>query len=231
MKIPWNKGLTKETDSRVKSGWCIGLTKKDHPGLMGVSLSMLGNKRGVGHIFEPTKVTRKRMAIAQLGNTNGKGNLGNKLTAKHRDNISKALIGHKKSNVENYKWSKERKERERQKFIENYKDPVWRKKMFDYRKGMNCEEKRMALSLEEIGLAFKYVGNYEYRIGRKFPDFIDEVNRRIIEVWGDFYHRGQNPQDRIDYFKQYGWNTVVVWTSEFKDRDVLKEKLMLFGGE
>jgi len=77
---------------------------------------------------------------------------------------------------------------------------------------------------------FQYVGDGKEIIGGKCPDFIDLINNKIIELYGDYWHRGQNPQDRIDYFKQFGYDTLVIWESELKDIEVLKNKLTSFMG-
>jgi len=71
-------------------------------------------------------------------------------------------------------------------------------------------------------LPYIYVGNMKNKqlcIGGKVPDFI--YKNKIIEIWGDFYHQSQNPQDRIDYFKQYGYNCIVIWASELKNKNLL----------
>lgn len=66
-------------------------------------------------------------------------------------------------------------------------------------------------------------------LGGKIPDFVNiNGKKKLIELYGDFWHRNDNPQDRIDYFKQFGWDTLVIWESELKDREILKEKILNF---
>ena len=76
---------------------------------------------------------------------------------------------------------------------------------------------------------WKFVGDGQLIIGGKCPDFVN-VNgkKKLIEFWGDYWHKGQNPQDRIDKFKPFGWDTLVVWEKELKDIDKLKIKLKKF---
>lgn len=66
-------------------------------------------------------------------------------------------------------------------------------------------------------------------LGRKIPDFVN-VNgqKKLIDLWGDFWHRGQNPQERIDYFKQFGWSTLIVWEHELENLESLKDKVLAF---
>lgn len=79
---------------------------------------------------------------------------------------------------------------------------------------------------------FRYVGDGQIRINGKNPDFINVNGRKqIIELFGDYWHKDQNPQERIDCFTPYGYKTLVVWEKELKDERALKNKLFQFTGE
>jgi len=72
----------------------------------------------------------------------------------------------------------------------------------------------------------KYTGDYSFTIGGKCPDFIStNGQKKIIELYGDYWHRNDDPQDRIDLFKQYGYDTLIIWEHELKDMDKLYVKL------
>jgi G:T-mismatch repair DNA endonuclease (very short patch repair protein) len=76
---------------------------------------------------------------------------------------------------------------------------------------------------------YKYVGNGEIIIAGKNPDFINiNGKKKIIEMYGDYWHRNDDPQERIDLFKQYGYDTLIVWQRELKDIPKLQEKLESF---
>ena len=75
---------------------------------------------------------------------------------------------------------------------------------------------------------FNYVGNFKLFIGGKCPDFIDPINNKIIELYGDYWHRGQDPNDRINYFKDYGYDTLVIWEHELKNIESLKKRFLEF---
>jgi len=66
-------------------------------------------------------------------------------------------------------------------------------------------------------------------IAGKCPDYIN-VNgqKKIIEFWGDRWHEGENPKDRAEIFKPYGYETLVIWGHELKDMDKLKSTLNEF---
>lgn len=76
---------------------------------------------------------------------------------------------------------------------------------------------------------YKYVGDGQFILAGKCPDFVN-VNgqKKIIELYGDYWHKGQNPQDRIDLFAKFGWGTLIIWEKEMKNETLLKEKLLNF---
>ena len=75
---------------------------------------------------------------------------------------------------------------------------------------------------------WKFVGNGEIWIGRKNPDFINiNGQKKLIEVYGDYWHKDDNPQDRIDHFKKYGFNTLVLWEKDIFNSSFI-EKIQTF---
>lgn len=79
---------------------------------------------------------------------------------------------------------------------------------------------------------FKYVGDGEVIIAGKCPDFINiNGKKQIIELFGDYWHRGEKEEDRIKIFEPYGYKTLVIWERELKDIDKLAAKLKLFVAE
>ena len=63
------------------------------------------------------------------------------------------------------------------------------------------------------------------------PDFTHVSKPKLIEVYGDYWHKDDNPQERIDYFKKYGFDTLVLWEYEVWDEltDVVRKVLMFIG--
>jgi len=76
---------------------------------------------------------------------------------------------------------------------------------------------------------WKYVGSGEFWIGGKNPDFIN-VNgqKKIIEFFGHRWHGPEDEETRRAHFKQYGFETLVVWGNDLKNLESLKEKLRGF---
>jgi len=97
---------------------------------------------------------------------------------------------------------------------ELWKDPDYVKKARRNRKPTNPESILINL-IEEIGLPYEYTGNGGFTISNMNPDFIHASGaKKVIEVFGDYWHRGEDPQDRIDAFAEYGWDCLVIWERE-----------------
>ncbi len=80
----------------------------------------------------------------------------------------------------------------------------------------NKPEQLLINLFAENELDFKYVGDGSLIVGGKCPDFSDG-NNKLIEHYGDYFHKGQDPQDRIEYFKGFGYDTLVIWEHELSD--------------
>ncbi len=65
-------------------------------------------------------------------------------------------------------------------------------------------------------------------VGSKRPDFTNYKTKQLIELFGDYWHRGENPQNRIRLFKRLGWDCLVIWGKELKDPRRLKIRLERF---
>jgi len=76
---------------------------------------------------------------------------------------------------------------------------------------------------------WKYVGKGDFLIGRKIPDFVNiNGKKQVIELYGTYWHRGDNPQDRIELFGNYGFSTLIVWEKELDNIPLLVKKIKSF---
>ena len=85
----------------------------------------------------------------------------------------------------------------------------------------NAAEKKLGDLLQRYyPNQWKYTGNGEVWVGKYNPDFWN-VNglKACIEMYGDHWHRNDNPQERVHYFASYGFNCLIVWERELKDPD------------
>jgi hypothetical protein len=78
---------------------------------------------------------------------------------------------------------------------------------------------------------WKFVGNGEVVIDGKCPDFINiNGQKKIIELYGERWHQNHDPQDRINVFKPFGYETLVIWSKELWNTNDLIDKLQSFCG-
>jgi len=117
---------------------------------------------------------------------------------------------------------------------EQWQDPNFAKKMWEsWRISPNKPELYLQDLLDEwFPSEYRYVGNGGFILGGCCPDFMN-VNgqKKLVELFGDYWHRGENPQERIDHFMQFGYDTLVTWESELKDIESLKYKLIAFNNK
>ena len=98
----------------------------------------------------------------------------------------------------------------------------------------NKPEKQLLKLLNEL-FSNEYVYNGDFSAGitinRKIPDFVNiNGKKKLIELYGDYWHKDDNPQDRIDLFKQYGYETLVIWEHELEDMKLVVDKILEFNG-
>lgn len=78
------------------------------------------------------------------------------------------------------------------------------------------------------GFPYRYIGDGSLLIDRKNPDFVDSTGTKFIEIWGEHWHQGQNPQDRINFFRSRGYDCLVIMAKELDDEIGLVAKVIQF---
>lgn len=114
--------------------------------------------------------------------------------------------------------------------LELWQEPKFVQKVLEGRHQQTQPEQQMESLLDRLFPGeYQFVGLGEVIIGGKIPDFIN-VNgqKKIIEVYGNYWHQDDDPQERIDFFRQFGFETLVVWESELQNIDSVVEKLVEF---
>lgn len=94
-------------------------------------------------------------------------------------------------------------------------------------------EKRVNQICKINNLTFEYVGNGKKSILRYVPDFIDENNKKIIEVFEDYWHTINNgiikkDKIKIKSYKKLGYQPLIIWEKELKDPQKVTEKIINF---
>lgn len=117
-------------------------------------------------------------------------------------------------------------------------DPVLRKKRLEgirrarsnMRTGQNRSEAKLEKILIECGYRYIYTGSsrgIEYSIGPFYPDFVHCREKRIIELFSNFWHTDEAAKERdsrkLKCFKLYGYKVLIIWDYELKDVDAIKK--------
>jgi hypothetical protein len=76
---------------------------------------------------------------------------------------------------------------------------------------------------------WRFVGNGQVIIDGKCPDFIN-VNgkKKIIELYGERWHQNHDPRDRVNAFKPFGYDTLVIWVHELQNSSKVKLTIKQF---
>ena len=219
----WNKGLTKETDPRVRK----------------YAESLKGKPKS-----EETK--RK---ISEARRKNPVRLFGDKNPARRpevRKKISEAVRakmkqlkkeGKRIGRPPGFKHSEEQKQLRRIKSLKYWRNPKWAIRMLKkLREASNVRptkpEKILIEIIKEHNFPFKYVGDGKLWIGwpPMNPDFI-EVNGRklVIEVLGDYWHTPEEFDERKKRYAKYGFKCIGIWEKEiYNNRNQVINKLKRF---
>lgn len=209
-KIPWNKGrIGVYSDEALK---LMSEAKKGKP----------SPKRGITY---PDEV-RERMKQAHQN-----------ISEETRQLISKH---HADCRGENHPmYGKHQTEEVRQRLSKTVKklwrDPGYVKRVTANRiekqkiKPNKAERELEALLQSNFPNTWKYVGDGQVWFGRKCPDFINiNGKKQIIELFGAYWHSISDIAKRVEYFKQYGFTTLVIWDDELKDVGRVLRKVKSF---
>jgi len=109
----------------------------------------------------------------------------------------------------------------------DFRDRVVRATLLASRIVPNQAEKYLLNLLESAyPNEWAFVGDGQLIIAGKNPDFANINGRKqLIELFGDYWHKGENPQDRIEIFRHYGYDTLVIWERELEDIEALLPKI------
>ena len=93
--------------------------------------------------------------------------------------------------------------------------------------GPNKAEGRLLCILEcAFPGEWRFVGNGDLIIDGKCPDFVNTNGKKaLIELYGDFWHKGDDPAKRQKYFATFGYQTLVIWEHELKSEKKVIDKV------
>ncbi len=225
VQIAWNKGLTKETDTRVAKqgfkGHVHTQQTKDILSSKAKTQIRLPFKQSV-----KDKISKSKQGKILTNETK------NKISSKsilrwssldYRIKMSLALTG-----VQRKSRSIESRLKMSNTLKRLYRDNPDFVRKLRHRQIPSYPENQLIMFNELYDLKLKYVGNGTLMIGTKNPDFVDSSGTKLIEIWGEHWHKGQDPNDRISYFSNYGYSCLIIWASELKDTICVISKIQKF---
>jgi hypothetical protein len=112
----------------------------------------------------------------------------------------------------------------------NWDNPEWREWAIKQHISPHKPEKQLSELLEDIyPTEWKFVGNGSLIINGLNPDFANINGKKLLmEMYGDYWHKNDNPADRIKLFAKYGYNTLIIWERDLRNTDKLREKIQEF---
>lgn len=239
----WNKGLTKETDERVRrnaqstslvrkklfkegklKAWNKGLTKETSEGVLKYSLKNKGKKMSIE--------SRQKMRLAKLGT---------KLSEVTKHKMSVARKGQKRSIESRKNISEGAKKRfsnpkNRQKLsddnVRTWKIKEVRERRINgiiramsQRKRPTCYEKTIIGICEEYGIPLRYVGDGKLIINGGNPDFVDQDSKKVVEVYYDYFKiRDFGSIENYEIIRRKKFAKKDVQTMFLKNKDFKKGK-------
>lgn len=212
----WNKGIpclnqTKEAVSRAHKGHTSPWKGMKHSDDSRLAMSLAKKDkpstfRGRHHSLE----SRRRLSEAHIGQE--PWNKGVPMRAE-----SKAKLREKNRTY----WanlSKEEKERQ------------VKAALIGLSKRPTRPEQRLLTLIGNEGLPFKYVGDGQFILGGKCPDFLNTNGKKqLIELFGVHWHGIFDVAERTEHFRQYGFDTLVIWEDELEKPGVVISKIKKFG--
>ena len=194
-----------------------------------ISESKTGYIFGVDYRLKNSDAQRGKKLSQETKDKISKSKTGVRHTLEHRENESIAQTGRVVS-VETRKKMSESQSR-------NWSNPEFNKKK---RVSINNsasispnQDESLLISFLETNFPgkWKFVGDGSFLVGSKNPDFIRvDGTPQIIEYFGSRYHDFPEEETRSEYFSNYGYSCLFIWSQDFwvDDSNLLIERIRTF---
>lgn len=159
----------------------------------------------------------------------GASSIGREFSLEHRNKISESNKGKKRTQKQKEIYKVSAKIR--------YHNPEY---LSNLRKSMNLKpnnkEKILINLFSEHKLPYKFVGDWQFWVGDKNPDFIStDGQKKIIELFGDYWHKqkknipySQTEEGTRQIYSNLGFEVLIIWESEMKDLEEVLKKIKSF---
>ena len=97
-------------------------------------------------------------------------------------------------------------------------DPAYKTRVVKAIRSVESPNKAKKFLAEILGDYWIFVGNGALIINGKCPDFQSRTNpNQLLELFGDYWHAGEDPRDRITEFTPYGYSVAVLWEHDLEE--------------
>ena len=143
-------------------------------------------------------------------------------TEEHKEKIRQSLLGKKHT--------PEHIEKVRQSTLRMWRNPITRDKLINSLLNMRSpnghETVMLNLLNENFGNEWKFVANGQVILGGLCPDFINTNGKKlIVEYFGEYWHKPQDEKFRKKVFSQFGYDTLVIWSTEMSNKTAVINKI------
>lgn len=170
---------------------------------------------------ENTKNKLRKLALKQFKDG---------MSKKTKKKISKSLKG-LNTWSKGKKHTKKVKDKISESSKKRWENPEYAKKVLkSFRNSPNKAEQKLNKIINDIlPTEYKFVGDGEFILGGKCPDFLNiNGKKKLIELYGNYWHQNDNPKDRIDYFKKFGFETLIIWENELNNVRIIEKRIINF---
>ena len=225
----YGKHHTEETKKKI--GEANSEANKGYRHTKEAKIKMSEKKKGKNHPLwgkHLTKETKRKMSEANKGNKNW---LGKHHTEETKRKISEIRRGYKHTKETKRKLSKSVKQLWQN---SEYRNETVKAQMLGNQIKPNKPELQLQGILNELyPNDWQYVGDGKVILNGFCPDFINiNGKKQIIEMNGDYWHNRANAKEKdprkIETYKQLGYDTLVIWESELKNVNNVKNKIQEF---
>jgi very-short-patch-repair endonuclease len=163
--------------------------------------------------WKDPEARNKKISESLKGYPGTKGFLGKHFTEEQKKKISDST---RKGMTE------EVREKCRVAAKKRWKNPEYRDAQVKrWAKGIEMKPNKLELKFDKFLQTnfpgeWKYVGDGQIWIAGKNPDFINVNGKKaLIELFGNYFHKPVDEEVRKSHFKQFGFDTIVIWENEF----------------
>jgi len=212
-----------ENSGRIKPGQRISPNTEFKKGQIGIRKGVKKTEEDINKQKETIKnKTEEQKKIVSE-------NVSNAAKGKHNSLYTEFKSCHIPWNKGLIKETDERVRKLSEKQKETKKNPEVLKRILGFPKPNYSEISLLDILNKIYPNEWKFVGNGSFVINGKNPDFINCNGKKlIIELFGEHWHDKDEEEPRKEIFKQYGYETLIIWTKELRHLEILINKLNSF---